>query len=320
MSMRKQVTNNASNEMVSLVVLTYNRPHYLERLLEQLSTIKYQPFEVIVVDNHSDISVNTIVDQFKFTSLIRTESNLGIGGRNCGLKVAKGNIIITLDDDVIGVTDTDIEKLLKIFENPSIGAVCFKVVDEETLEVVNWCHHYKVEEYVNQQFLTNEITEGAVAFRRVAIEVSGYYPERFFISHEGPDMVFRLMNNGYDVIYTPDITVKHAHAIQGRQDWRRYYYDTRNLIWLVLRNYTFIEGVKFLFIGLGSMFVYALRDGLLKYWFKGVWDAIKAGADIWKERIPMSPRTIKINRHINSFRPSFWYMVRKRLFSKKIRI
>jgi len=313
--------SNVQNTMISIVILNYNRPQHLDRLLSGLSmSVNYSPFEVLVIDNCSDEPVAPIVKRFGFARVIRMESNVGVAGRNRGLQEARGSIIITLDDDVFGIGDEEIQQLKEIFSDPIVGAVCFQVLDDTEDTVINWCHHYKVEEYSEKEFLTNEITEGAVAFRREALQKSGYYPEHFFISHEGPDLAFRIMNAGYNVIYTPKIRVKHYHAKEGRPSWRRYYYDTRNLIWLVLRNYGVLSGFNKLFTGLGAMFVYSVRDGFLRYWFKAIWDGVLGGPSAIRARTPMAARTLELNRHIESFRPGFWYMVRKRLFSRKVRI
>ncbi len=305
---------------VSLVILTYNRPHLVQKQLEQLSSIRYQPFEVIIVDNHSEQVLTDIVRPYSFARLLRMDDNLGVAGRNRGIEAARGEIVITLDDDVTGITDRDIEKILEIFTDPVIGAVCFKVLDELTGEVINWCHHRKPEQYSNTDFITDEITEGAVAFRRLAVLEAGLYPEEFFISHEGPDLALRIMNCGFNVVYRHLIEVRHSHAIAGRPGWRRYYYDTRNLIWLVLRNYPFMRGTKLLVIGLGSMLIYSLRDGFFRYWSRAVVDGIKDSGRILEQRVPVSKRTMDILRNIDQYRPDMWYMIRKRLLKKKVRI
>jgi len=305
---------------VSLVTLTYNRPEFIRKQLAQLTHIKYQPFEVIVIDNHSDHPLTDIIKEYPFAQLHRMEENLGITGRNRGIELANGDIVITLDDDVIGITDQDIHHLISIFEDPVIGAVTFKVLDEVTGEIINWCHHRKVEEYSEQVFITEEIMEGGVAFRRSIVMGAGLYPEDFFISHEGPDLVLRIMNCGYNVIYSPKIIIQHSHATGGRTSWRRYYYDTRNLIWLVLRNYPFKRGIKLLTVGLVSMFVYSLRDGFLRYWFKGVVDGIKGTQRILTQRNPVTKRTLDLLYEIDKYRPSIWYMLKKRLLKNKVRI
>jgi GT2 family glycosyltransferase len=305
---------------VSLVILTYNRPHLIARQLERFAQISYPEFELIIVDNHSEQPLADMVKPYPFARLLRMEENLGVAGRNRGMAVARGEIVITLDDDVTGITDQDINRIVSLFSNATTGAVCFKVLDEETGEVINWCHHRKLELYCDQAFITDEISEGAVAFRRTAVLQAGLYPEEFFISHEGPDLALRIMNCGYDVIYNPAISVLHSHAVAGRPGWRRYYYDTRNLIWLVLRNHQFLRGARKLGIGLGSMLVYSLRDGFLRYWFKGVVDGVMGSKKMLSQRIPVTCRTQKILREIDRFRPGMWYMLKKRLLKKKVRI
>jgi GT2 family glycosyltransferase len=305
---------------ISLVTLTFNRPVLMQKQLERLTQIKYQPFEVIIIDNHSEKPLTEIVSDYPFARLFRMKENLGVAGRNRGIEEARGDIVITLDDDVSGITDQDIRNLIAIFENPDIGAVCFKVLDEQTEEVVNWCHHRKQEEYSNREFITDEITEGAVAFRRSALMQAGLYPEDFFISHEGPDLALRLMNCGYNVVYEPSIVVRHSHAREGRPDWRRYYYDTRNQIWLVLRNHSACRGARLLAIGLGSMFIYSLRDGYFRYWAKGILDGIKGARSMLKQRTPINKRTRSILNIIDHYRPGVWYMAKRRLLKQKIQI
>jgi len=305
---------------ISLVILTFNRPRLVRDQLERLAKIKREAFEVIIVDNHSEQPLTEIVSDYPFAKLLRMDANLGVSGRNRGIEAARGDIVITLDDDVTGITDQDINRIVAVFRNPSIGAVCFKVLDEETAEIVNWCHHRKQDEYADRHFITDEITEGAVAFRRSAFLQAGSYPEEFFISHEGPDLALRLMNSGFDVVYDPEIAVTHSHAVAGRPSWRRYYYDTRNTIWLVLRNYPPYRGAQVLTIGLGAMLIYSIRDGFFRWWFRGVIDGLKGGRSMLAQRTPITRRTRQILDDIDRFRPGMWYMVKKRLLQRTVGI
>jgi GT2 family glycosyltransferase len=306
---------------VSLVVLTYNRRELLQQFLRSLRNVHYRPFEVIVVDNHSDDPVeNTVRTELPNATFLQMDRNLGIAGRNEGIRQASGDLIITLDDDVTGIGDRAIEHLIQCFRDPAVGAVCFKVVDTDTGKITNWCHHYPVEKYANERFLTNEITEGAVAFRRSALESAGLYPEEFFISHEGPELAYRLMNVGYDVVYSPEIVVRHHHSNIGRQPWRRYYYDTRNLLWLAVRNYPLLYGLKSVGVGLGAMLIYSIRDGFLRYWVKGVLDGLAGVPRAYRQRWAPSQRTISLIRQIDKHRPGFWRMLKKRIFQRQVRI
>ena len=72
------------------------------------------------------------------------------------------------------------------------------------------------------------------------------------------------------MIYSPLVTVGHFRASEGRTPWRNYYYDTRNQFWLAGRNFPVGYSMIYLTRGLFAMFLYSLRDGYLRYWFRGV--------------------------------------------------
>ncbi len=306
---------------ITICILTCNRETMLEDLLMSLMNITYRPLEIIVVDNGSTEKLMKLIqDKYKEVIYFKNKENLGIEGRNVGLKKATGNYIITIDDDIFGITDEAIQQLIDIFnKQPNVGAVCFKVLDTITLKVINWCHHLKIEDYADKSFITNEITEGAVAFRRTALP-ENLYPSYFFISHEGHDLALRIMNNGFDVFYHPKIIVKHYHSPMNRTAWRRYYFDTRNLIWLAVRNYPICYGIKYIVRGLLAMLIYSIRDGFLYYWFKALIDGIIHIRIPFNDRSVITNKTLQGIKKIDRNRPSLSYMIRKRLFHREVKI
>ncbi len=284
------------------------------------SNVCYEPLEIVVVDNCSEEPIDDLVAQDSRAILVRNNENLGAVGRNSGLFVASGDLIISLDDDVYGITDQNLKDLVGLMESPDVAAVNFKIEEEKTGRLINWCHPYDMDAFSDQELETMEISEGAVAFRRCALEQVGLYPEYFFISHEGPDLALRLINSGWRLIYSPKIEVTHAYDQRARASWRRYYFDTRNQLWLVLRNLSCWYGLKRLAIGWGSMFVYSIRDGYLRYWIKAIWDALLGAPRAWRDRTPPTAEAQKRWRQIEQHRPGFWKMARRRLFSREVRI
>ena len=307
---------------VSICILTYNRVKILKDLLHSLSSIQYSPYEIIVVDNNSTDNTKAMIkENFSYIKYFRTKKNIGVGARNIGLANATGECIITLDDDIVGLNDSNLKTLIDIFSSrPEIGAVCFKIRDMETDSISNWCHHLKKEDYCDREFFTDEITEGAVAFRDEAIKKAGMYPTFFFISYEGVDLLCRMLNHGYRTIYSPDIEVRHHTHPSGRQNWRRYYYDTRNQIWFVARNFPFLWGLKYLLRGLSAMLFYSLRDGYFIYWIKGLWHGLKKLPEIMNARSKLTDWAINELKEIGTKRPSILYIIRKRLFKNEIRL
>lgn len=306
----------------SIVVLTYNRPEHLEHNLNGLSKLIDKNVEIIVVDNCSEnINWDEFEAKYDGVKFIHLDENKGVYGRNVGIDASVGEYVVTLDDDVSGLSASDLINISSFFEaHPKAGAMCFKVKDALTYELVNWIHHCKPEDYADTIFSTYEITEGAVAFKKDVLKLSGLYPANFFISHEGPDLAFRIINEGYNVYYCPSVTVLHAHAIEGRASWRRYYYDTRNSIWLAVRNYDLRMFLTRLPVSVIAMMVYSIRDGFFKYWLKGLIHGIKGIKIVSAERTKLSSKAIKEITEIDKLRPPLSYMVKKRLLSKKVRI
>jgi len=90
------------NELVSIVIPTYNHGRYLVRALHSILGQTYTNWEVIVVDNHSLDDTEEIVSSFSDTriKIIKVHNNGIIAfSRNAGVKVSKGRIIAFLDSD-----------------------------------------------------------------------------------------------------------------------------------------------------------------------------------------------------------------------------
>jgi len=307
--------------MISIVILTYNRAAVLCDLIKSIYSIPYNPMEIIVVDNHSEDNTYQMVrDHYPRCTYIRTEKNIGVGARNLGLKKASGEFVICLDDDIFGIDFEAIQKIVNKFrEDDNIGAINFKVINYYSGELCNWVHHCEQEKYSNRTFLTYEITEGAVAFRKDALKYTGYYPEYFFLSHEGLDLALRLMDNDYSVIYFGEVEVKHRYSELGRKPWYNYYYDTRNHIWLAARNFPIYYMIPYLGRSLLSTLTYSIRDGFFKYWLKAVWDGLKELKHVANERTVLKKETMIKVKEIDSMRLPFIYMLKKRLLANSMK-
>jgi len=89
----------------SIIIPVYNRPQEIEELLKSLTLQTYDnSFEVIVVEDGSEIDCNDVIASYKDKLSITylTKQNSGPGGsRNYGMQHAKGNYFIILDSDVI---------------------------------------------------------------------------------------------------------------------------------------------------------------------------------------------------------------------------
>ena len=85
--------------MLSIIIPTKNEEHYLPLLLNSIKRQKYSgPMELIVADAGS--TDKTVAIAKKFGAKVVKGGHPGVG-RNAGAKVAKGELFLFLDADVV---------------------------------------------------------------------------------------------------------------------------------------------------------------------------------------------------------------------------
>lgn len=88
----------------SIIVPVYNRPDEVKELLESLAAQSRKDFEVIIVEDGSEVTSHDVVNAFTGSLTIRyfTKSNAGPGpARNFGFAEAKGQYFVIFDSDCI---------------------------------------------------------------------------------------------------------------------------------------------------------------------------------------------------------------------------
>jgi GT2 family glycosyltransferase len=302
---------------VSIVILTWNR---CDCLIETLDSLSKLDAEFIVVNNGSTDNTATAIEKyFPHCKLVSLPENIGTVARNNGITEATGDIIITLDDDVRSLTQSGIQEISNSFENSKLGALTFQVLCPKTGKSRDWVHRQPIAA-ANKTFPTYEITEGAVAFRASALKDSGLYLDDYFISHEGLDLAYRLLNSGWEIYHNGLVTVEHFHDPGGRTDWRRYYYDTRNLFWISARFHPLSYALPYIFRGVLAMKFYAMRDLHFLAWMRGVTDGIKGMKKASEKRTVWTDFTTAWCKNVDSYSPGLLYLVKRRIFSKNFNL
>lgn len=89
----------------SFVIPVYNRPDELRELLQSLVLLEYKnPFEVVVVEDGSQLDAEDVVEQYsaQLNTVYLKKENTGPGdSRNYGMARASGNYFLILDSDCI---------------------------------------------------------------------------------------------------------------------------------------------------------------------------------------------------------------------------
>lgn len=220
-------------DRISILILTYNRPADLLELLENLCTqlnINDVLEEILILNNASTEPYTEVVDyiithpELK-ANYIWSDVNLGVAkGRNKLLQLAKGNTLLSIDDDMAFTKPSDLQQLASLFNQPffknsNTGIITFRVIYYENKEVqLTAFPHKKYDQYASkQQFLTYYFAGGAHIMKRELIDANVLYPTDFHYGMEEYELSYRALNLGYTIGYDNSVTVMHKESPLGRQ-------------------------------------------------------------------------------------------------------
>ncbi|MBN2304625.1 MAG: glycosyltransferase family 2 protein [Anaerolineae bacterium] len=237
---------------LSVVIPNWNGAHHLPTCLDALRRQTYSQVEVLVVDNAStDGSRDLLIADYPDVRLISLPENRGFTGAcNTGIQAARGEFVALLNND----TEVDPGWAAAVVDafarHPEAGLVASKMLlfgqrdqfhTAGDLYRVNgrlvnrgvWERdegQYDREEYVFSA------CGGSAAYRRCMLDVIGLLDDDFFFSAEDMDLAWRAQFAGYRCVYTPDAVVYHHLAATGGSVTASYY-DGRNMIWILVKDY-----------------------------------------------------------------------------------
>ena len=211
----------------SIIIPVYNRPDEISELLTSLTQTTYNfPFEVVIVEDGSTISCETVVAQFqsKLTISYFFKENSGPGAsRNYGMQRAKGEYYIIFDSDCIIPADYLNEVMLELETN---YVDCFGGPDQ-ALQSFS-----PIQKAINFA-MTSVLTTGGV--RGGSEAITKFQPRSFNMGiskkayetsggfgniHPGedPDLAIRLWQLGFETRLFSKAYVYHKRRI----DWEKF--------------------------------------------------------------------------------------------------
>lgn len=205
------VSSSKGNQLVSLVVVTYNSEALLPSFFAALETTTYAPYEVIVVDNaSSDGTLRYLAEAQPRARVLANAENLGFGRAcNQGARAARGEIIIFLNPDVIVLPDWLSGLALHSSARPDA------ILCPTTL--------YPGEQPRPSATPVEEVAAVpgcALLVRRQAWQAIGEFDERFFLYWEDTELCWRAWLLGYWVL--ADLQSFVVHERGGSAGGRRW--------------------------------------------------------------------------------------------------
>jgi GT2 family glycosyltransferase len=241
-----------ASPLVSIIIPNWNGIQHLPVCLDALRAQTYAPIEVVLVDNGSgDGSQALVTELYPEVRLLALDRNLGLtGGNNAGFRAARGEILISLNND----TEADpgfVEALVGALEEhpeAGIGAAKMLLFDRrDTLHSAGDGYGVDGIPFNRGVWQTDEGQYdepgwifggcgGAVAYRRSMLDEIGPFDESFFMYCEDVDLNWRAQLAGWRCWYTPSAVVYHKLSATGGGPIASFY-TGRNTLWVIAKDY-----------------------------------------------------------------------------------
>ena len=203
----------------SIVIPTYNEERHLPECLEAVVGGSEQPLEIIVADGMSSDKTVEIARQFG-AKVVNNSRRHAAGGRNAGIKAARGEVIVFLDADCIPDRDW-LKEIHAAFAREKLDGVgtCIEPVQPANIYEEFWgtlslqiiMSYGKDPYYLKEKDLRSSFITASCAYRRdLLIKLKGF--SNFFGNNaEDIDLCWRALDAGAVLKYVPEAKVK-AHS------------------------------------------------------------------------------------------------------------
>ena len=195
-SARTSRPENDATVAVTALVVTHNRREELARALESILSQEEAPEVVVVDDASSDGTSEMVAQRFPVVRLLRHEQSRGPAlSRNHGMSVARGRVVICLDDDAWLPSPRTVQQTLGDFDDPRIGAVAIPFIDVEGNErTLRHTAPAQPNTWVASTFIAAAFAIRADSFRRIG----GFRPELPMYFEES-GLTLRMLDVGFVV-------------------------------------------------------------------------------------------------------------------------
>src|ERR1043166_5076016 len=209
------------------MITTRNRAEALERTCENIAPINPPALEVLITaDGCADDTMTVIRSHVPQATVIINESARGsVGCRDVMMRQAKSDLVFALDDDSYPEQMDCIAVVRRFFEeNPKLAVLHFPQRSDEYPETLSQ------KEFGPEHLTRSFANSGAVLRRSTYLQLPGFEP-RFFHMYEEPDYALQCVAAGYDVLFSPVITIRHHYSRKALGEMRNHQRHARNELW-----------------------------------------------------------------------------------------
>ena len=230
------------SKCISLIIVQYGSANLLMRLL---TSLKHHPdnifiSETIIINNGLGLE-KSVYNQL-ITSILpfslRIVDNFEISyasGLNRGIKIAKGKIILLVNNDIEWLPEFSIQSLLECIQNPGVGVVgpqfvypdgkwqrsygSFPSIRSALASVMMLnsfiqfikARQFRLDNKKSPKYV--DYIDGAfMCMRRDCFQEIGEFDENFQFYSEDADFCWRMKQANYKVVFIPSVRIMHVRG------------------------------------------------------------------------------------------------------------
>lgn len=214
------------NEKVSVIIPTYNAGQQFEILMQALRGQKHiGELEIVIVDSGSNDKTVEVANRYNAKVIeIRNEDFAHSYARNLGAENATGGVLLLMTQDALPSDENWIFRMTEPIVSKKFAAVTARELCPEDTELF-----YKIASHIDARF--RDITKndrigflsstmdplelrksGSLSDVSCAVNASVFRQFKYRNNYaEDLDLGIRLLKNGYKLLISHDIRVKHGH-------------------------------------------------------------------------------------------------------------
>lgn len=273
------------DQAATVVITTKNRKDEL-RVAVRSALAQTTSIEILVIDDGStDGTAEMLRVEFPSVNLQRREESRGlIVRRNEAARLARGEILISIDDDAEFSAPDIVEATLRDFDDPRVAAVAIPFTD------INKGPMVKQKAPPVGRWITNEYIGTAHAVRRDIFTRLGGYREVLVHQGEEGDFCIRLLDAGFVVRLGSAEPILHYESPK-RSAARMNIYGQRNLMLFAWHNVPMPYLLVHLPATIWNGLVWGFKEGVLIYRLEGTCRGVAVILKQLFERRPVRPNT-----------------------------
>jgi len=230
---------------VTVVIPTFNRARMLCDCVDSVLASTFRDFEIVIVDNASEDDTAEVVrkrylERLPNVRYHRNPANLMVcGGRNAGIRLARGEWILCLDSDNLVLPDMLEELVACARRHPElglIGALSYNVFNQSVWTLggnINWWtgrakdHHLEL--YRGKRFALEDLDRAgfedcypttascpnALFVKRSTVEKAGDFNPHYGIYFEDPNFCLRATRAGVKAAICTRARTRHMCFAEG---------------------------------------------------------------------------------------------------------